>query len=77
MKLTITEVINYANEDIVKAEFFFAQDIDRIFEKRYELEKAIQLKEKIWVCPFCRQPVKIRGKKYNRINMLRIIWTIQ
>ena len=60
---TITEVIDYDREDTIKADDFFAKDIDVIFKQRYKLEKAIHTKEKLWVCPFCRQPIRIRGKK--------------
>lgn len=66
---TISEVIDYESENPINAEDFFAQDTDVIFKQRYELEKAIQQNIKMWVCPFCRQPVKIRGKKNGEISM--------
>ncbi len=60
---TITEVVEYKTENIISSDEFFANDIDVIFKQRYELEKAYQLNMKLWVCPLCRQPVKIRGKR--------------
>jgi len=66
---TITEVVDYENENEIKAEKFFAQDIDVIFKQRYELEKAIQQNIKKWVCPFCRQSIKIRGKRNGDISL--------
>ena len=66
---TITEVIDYENESEIKAVDFFAQDIDIIFKKRYELETAIQQGIKKLVCPFCRQPVKIRGRRDGELSL--------
>lgn len=60
---TIEEVIDNESENIITADTFFAQSEDRIFTQRYELEKAIHLNKKLWVCPICRQSVKIRGRK--------------
>lgn len=66
---TIYEVIDYESENLIKAEEFFAQGADIIFKKRYEIEKAIQKNIKVWVCPFCRQSVKIRGKRDGEISL--------
>ena len=66
---TITEVIDNESERVITAEHFFAQNEDVIFRQRYELEKALILKKKMWVCPVCRQPIKIRGKKDGIISM--------
>ena len=66
---TITEVIDRESEDSINAEDFFAKDIDVIFKQRYELEKAIQNGQKLWVCPYCRQPIKIRGRKDGEISL--------
>lgn len=66
---TITEVIDYESEDIIKADEFFAKDVAAIFKQRYELEKAIQRGKKLWVCQLCRQPIKIRGKKDGEISL--------
>jgi competence CoiA-like predicted nuclease len=66
---TISEVIDNESENTIQAEAFFAQDEDIIFKQRYELEEAIQLNKKLWVCPICRQMVKIRGRKDGIISM--------
>jgi len=66
---TITEVIDNESERVISAEHFFAQNEDVIFTQRYELEKALILKEKKWVCPICRQPIKIRGKKDGLVSL--------
>jgi len=66
---TITEVVDWENEDVIRAEDFFAKNIGAIFEQRYELERAIQRGQKLWVCPFCRQPIKIRGKRDGEISL--------
>lgn len=60
---TVTEVIDRETEDIINAEQFFSQDQSVIFKQRYKLEEAYQLGIKLWVCPFCRQPILIRGTK--------------
>lgn len=39
---TITEVIDYETEEVIKADDFFSKNIDAIFKQRYELEEAIQ-----------------------------------
>jgi hypothetical protein len=66
---TLSEVIDNETENTIQAEYFFAQDEDIIFKQRYELEEAIQLNKKLWVCPICRQPIKIRGRKDGIISM--------
>lgn len=66
---TITEVIDYETEEVIKADDFFSKNIDAIFKQRYELEEAIQGGRKLWVCPFCRQPIKIKGKRDGNISL--------
>jgi len=66
---TISEVVDWESEAVIRAENFFAKNIDVIFKQRYELEKAIQSGQKLWVCPFCRQPIKIRGKRDGDISL--------
>lgn len=65
----ISEVIDHESERPIIAENFFAQDEDVIFKQRYELEKALHLNKKMWVCPICRQAIKIRGKRDGIISM--------
>lgn len=60
---TIIEVVEHETENTIFSDQFFHNDIDVIFKQRYELEKAYQLNKKLWVCPLCRPPVKIRGKR--------------
>ena len=58
-----------AIDKIIKADNFFAKGEDEIFIQRSELERAYKQKEKLWVCPICRQPVIIRGKEGGIISM--------
>jgi competence CoiA-like predicted nuclease len=60
---TITEVIDYNSEKIIKADEFFGGDTSDIFKQRNKLQEAIKSNEKLWVCPFCRRPIIIRGKR--------------
>ncbi len=66
---TIQEIIDNDTEESIKADAFFAEDEADIFKQRSELEKAYLQHKKLWVCPYCRHPVKIRGRKDGIISM--------
>ncbi len=58
---TIEEVLNIKTGDFLKADYFFSLSEETIFQGRRKLEESNQRKEKLLVCPYCYQPVKIRG----------------
>jgi len=67
--LTIQEVINKQTGDVINANAFFSQPESIIFQKRRELEESNKQNKNIFICPYCYQPVKIRGKSQGTQSM--------
>ncbi|MGE0083573.1 MAG: DUF6035 family protein [Desulfococcaceae bacterium] len=68
-KPTIHQVIDIRTGEFVDADAFFSQPEDIIFQKRRELEECNKKNEKMLICPFCHQPVNIRGDKDGEKTM--------
>lgn len=65
-KRTIDTVIDTDTGLEISARDFFAQPENAIFKVRTELQKSIYLKKPKLVCKYCRQAVKISGRKIER-----------
>ncbi|WP_017293605.1 DUF6035 family protein [Geminocystis herdmanii] len=66
---TIQEVLNIQTGEYLSADYFFSLSEDVIFKGRRKLEEYNQREEKLLVCPFCYQSVKIRGNKTGKKSM--------
>lgn len=66
---TISSILDLKSGGEVKAELFFKKEIDEIFQIRYEFESSINDRKYRYVCYFCKQPVKIRGKRESKVIM--------
>lgn len=66
---TIQEVLNIQTGECLSADYFFSLSEDLIFKGRRKLEEYNQKEEKLLVCPFCYQSVKIRGNKTGKKSM--------
>ena len=65
-KRTIDTVIDTDTGLEISARDFFAQPENAIFKVRTELQKSIYLRKPKLVCKYCRQAVKISGRKIER-----------
>lgn len=65
-KRAIDAVIDTDTGFEISARDFFAQPENVIFKVRTELQKSIYLKKPKFVCKYCRQAVKISGRKIER-----------
>jgi hypothetical protein len=66
---TIKEVLNIQTGEFIKSDDFFSLSEEIIFQGRRKLEEYNQNGEKLLVCPFCYQPVKIRGSITGKKSM--------
>lgn len=66
---TISSILDLKTGKEIKSNDFFDADIDEIFRKRYEFESAIRDNNPRYVCYFCKQSVKIRGKREAKVIM--------
>ena len=66
IKRTIESVLDTKTGKEVIASDFFKKQIDEIFILRYDFEKSIRENKPRYVCYFCRQAIKIRGKKDSK-----------
>jgi competence CoiA-like predicted nuclease len=65
-KPTIERVLNLQTGEIIESKIFFmTQDENQIFKLRYINEESIQNRTYLYVCIFCKQPVKISGGGEN------------
>lgn len=61
-KRLIKEVMNFETGEYFNTDVFFQKSIDEIHFYRSELDRAIKNKRiKLFVCPICKQLVRIRG----------------
>lgn len=61
---SIDEVLNIETGEYIDANIFFSLPIDEVNRFRSELDRSIQNKrEKLFICPFCREKIRIRGNK--------------
>jgi hypothetical protein len=65
-KRTIESVLDLITGREIFASNFFNTSIDEIFKIRYDFETDIREKQPRYVCYFCRQPIKIRGKRESK-----------
>lgn len=62
-KRTITEVYDVKEGEFINSDEFFKRDEAEIMAFRRHLEEAIALNEPRFICPFCKQMVKICGRR--------------
>ena len=65
-KRTIDTVIDTDTGVEIKSKDFFAQPENLIFKVRTELQRSIYLRKPKFICKYCRQAVKISGRKIER-----------
>jgi competence CoiA-like predicted nuclease len=68
-KRTIESILDLKTGKIIEADIFFNQSKDIIFNLRLQLESDIQNERKRFVCIYCKQSIKIRGKIGAKIVM--------
>lgn len=61
-KRTIESALDLKTGKEIFASEFFSKSVDEIFRLRYEFETDIRENNPRYVCYFCRQAIKIRGK---------------
>ncbi len=66
---TISSILDLKTGNEIKSEIFFKKGIDEIFQFRYDFESAIREQNSRFVCYYCKQPVKIRGKRDSKVIM--------
>lgn len=65
-KPTIERVLNLQTGKIIESKtFFMTYDENEVFKLRYKNEESIQNRNYLYVCIFCKQPVKISGGGEN------------
>ncbi len=69
-KRTIESILDLKTGKEIKAEEFFAQPINVIFKYRAIMEEHIQKNQKRYVCYYCKQNIKIKGKIENSKKIL-------
>ena len=62
----IEKIFDTETEKEIVAEEFFARPESEIIKWREEFDRCIKLNEKRFLCPFCRQQIKIAGRKFDR-----------
>ena len=62
----IEKIFDTETEKEIVAEEFFARPESEIIKWREEFERCIKFNEKRFLCPFCRQQIKIAGRKFDR-----------
>lgn len=66
---TISSILDLKTGKEIKSDEFFKKEIDEIFQIRYDFETAIREQNSRFVCYYCKQPVKIRGKRDSKVIM--------
>lgn len=66
VKRRITEVFDAETGDYIQAYQFFARPESEVIKWRRIFEQSILLNERRFLCPNCRQMVKISGRKFRR-----------
>ncbi|MBQ3946053.1 MAG: WG repeat-containing protein, partial [Alphaproteobacteria bacterium] len=66
VKRSILEIFDTKEGDIIEAESFFQRPEHELIRWRRIFEESILTGEHRFICPYCRQDVKISGKKYAR-----------
>ena len=62
----IEKIFDTETEKEIVAEEFFARPESEIIKWREEFNRCIKFNEKRFLCPFCRQQIKIAGRKFDR-----------
>ena len=62
----IEKIFDTETEKEIDAEEFFARPESELIKWREEFERCIKFSEKRFLCPFCRQQIKIAGRKFER-----------
>lgn len=62
-KITIKSILDLETGEEIESIKFFNQSLYKIFQLRSEIESDIQNGRKRYVCYFCKQHIKIRGKR--------------
>ena len=66
VKRTILEIWDNQEGDIIKADEFFSRSENELIRWRRIFEESILYNERRFLCPYCKQPVKISGRKFKR-----------
>lgn len=62
----IEKIFDTETEKEINAEEFFARPESELIKWREEFGRCIKFGEKRFLCPFCRQQIKIAGRKFER-----------
>ena len=62
----IEKIFDTETEKEIVAEEFFARPESEIIKWREEFNRCIKFNEKRFLCPFCKQQIKIAGRKFDR-----------
>lgn len=62
----IEKIFDTETEKEIVAEEFFAHPESELIKWREEFDRCIKFGEKRFLCPFCRQQIKIAGRKFER-----------
>lgn len=62
----IEKIFDTETETEIDAEEFFARPESELIKWREEFNRCIKFGEKRFLCPFCRQQIKIAGRKFDR-----------
>ena len=62
----IEKIFDTETETEIDAEEFFARPESELIKWREEFDRCIKFGEKRFLCPFCRQQIKIAGRKFER-----------
>lgn len=65
----IEKIFDTETEKEINAEEFFARPESELIKWREEFGRCIKFGEKRFLCPFCRQQIKIAGRKFERGNV--------
>lgn len=67
--VTVNEILHLIENKEYDSSVLLSQSTEKIFQFRAELEKNIQEGERRYVCKYCKQFLKIRGKRNGDIIM--------
>ncbi len=62
----IEKIFDTETETEIDAEEFFARPESELIKWREEFDRCIKFGEKRFLCPFCKQQIKIAGRKFER-----------
>lgn len=65
----IEKILDTETEKEIVAEEFFARPESELIKWREEFDRCIKFNEKRFLCPFCKQQIKIAGRKFERGNV--------